>query len=152
MTIPYVQGRGVIAINAWYDYHNVIAKAIEINAGKEMTIQAEPVVHLATNDFKRLGEDQMECRAYDHKAKVGAEAFFELIYSLSCRAVSASSTAWKCVSLSAGSGMPPKVLDVRPGTSHFQQILSTARPFPFVWRPQITMATRNQKLCNLKRS
>ncbi len=69
-TLPPTPGHGVFAINSWYNYHNVITKAVEIKAGKEVMIQVEPVVHMATEEFKDLGEEKMGCRPREREAQV----------------------------------------------------------------------------------
>ena len=64
------QGGLVVALNAWNQYYDVRINQLDLRAGSEVIIKVEPVVHTASDDFRRQNINDRRCRFKD-EVKVG---------------------------------------------------------------------------------
>ena len=56
------QGGLIVAINAWNQYYDVRINQLDLRAGSEVIIKVEPVVHSASDDFRRQNLEDRKCR------------------------------------------------------------------------------------------
>lgn len=59
------QGGLIVAINAWNQYYDVRINQLDLRAGSEVIIKVEPVVHYASDDFRRQNLNDRKCRFKD---------------------------------------------------------------------------------------
>ena len=59
---PRRRGSGLVSVNEWLSYFNVRLHHVEILAGQDVTLQLEPVHHVATDNFRSLGRERRNCK------------------------------------------------------------------------------------------
>ncbi len=70
------KGSALVAINEWSSFFNVRTKPVQVLAGQSIQIKIKPTVHVASDEFKKLGVDQRKC-LFPHERTVNNKAFLD---------------------------------------------------------------------------